>query len=51
MYYEKGIPVMRNDVIEALRKAGVDNIQYFDAVLRDPRSLGDIGANVKILIV
>ena len=36
MYYEKSIPVMRDDVAAALRAAGVDNIQYFDAVLRNP---------------
>jgi hypothetical protein len=36
MYSAEGIPVMRDDVITALHKAGVDNIQYFDAVLRDP---------------
>jgi hypothetical protein len=36
MYYAEAIPVMREDVIAALRQAGVDNIQYFDAVLRDP---------------
>ncbi len=38
MYYEKAIPVMRDDVAEALAKAGVDNIQYFDALLKDPAS-------------
>jgi hypothetical protein len=36
MYYEKAVPVMRDDVIEALRKAGVDNIEYFDAILENP---------------
>lgn len=36
MYYEKSIPVVREDVIEAFRQVGVDNIQYFDAILRDP---------------
>lgn len=38
MYGEKAIPVMRDDVIAALSGAGVDNIQYFDAVLKDPAS-------------
>lgn len=28
--------MVREDVIEVLRQAGVDNIQYFDAVLQDP---------------
>jgi hypothetical protein len=37
MYYEEGIPIVREDVIETLRRAGVDNLQYFDALLRDPR--------------
>lgn len=36
MYYEKAIPVMRDDVLAALRGAGVDNIQGFDAVLVNP---------------
>jgi hypothetical protein len=27
---------MRDDVIEALRKAGVDNIEYYDAILENP---------------
>ena len=38
MYYEKAIPVMRDDVAEVLARAGVDNIQYFDAILKDPGS-------------
>lgn len=36
VYYEKAIPVMRDDVVAALQGAGVDNIQYFDAVLVNP---------------
>jgi|SRR5882762_2759105 len=46
MYYEEGIPVIRDDVIEVLRGVGVDNIQYFDAVLKDP-STGKEHANYK----
>jgi hypothetical protein len=38
MYYAEAIPVMRDDIVQALGKAGVDNIQYFDALLRDPTS-------------
>lgn len=38
MYGEKAIPVMRDDVVAALTGAGVDNIQYFDALLKDPAS-------------
>jgi hypothetical protein len=36
MYYEEAVPVMREDIIEALRKTGVDNIEYFDAILENP---------------
>jgi hypothetical protein len=36
MYYAEAVPVMRDDVIEALRKAGVDSIEYFDAILENP---------------
>lgn len=35
MYYAEAIPVVRDDVVAVLDAAGVDNIQYFDAVLRD----------------
>lgn len=35
--YEWDPPVMRKDLIDALSDAGVDNIQYFAAVLRDPK--------------
>jgi hypothetical protein len=38
MYSAEAIPVVRDDVIAALAAAGVDNIQYFDALLRDPAS-------------
>jgi hypothetical protein len=37
MYYAERIPVMRDDVVETLTRAGVDNIQYFEALLVDPR--------------
>lgn len=36
MYSSQAIPVMRDDVVAALDGCGVDNIQYFDAVLHDP---------------
>jgi hypothetical protein len=36
MYDAESVPVMRNDVRDILRAQGVSNIQYFDAVLRDP---------------
>lgn len=36
MYYAEAVPVMRDDVVAALRQAGVHNIEYFDAVLKDP---------------
>lgn len=38
MYYAEWIPVMRDDVIAALGSAGVDNIEYFDAVLKNPKT-------------
>jgi hypothetical protein len=38
MYYGEVVPVMREDVIEALRKAGVDNI---DLLRCDPRKPAD----------
>jgi hypothetical protein len=31
-------PIMRDDVIEALRAVGVDNLELFDAVIVDPRT-------------
>lgn len=36
MYYEESVPIMRADVVAVLAAAGVDNIQYFDAVVKDP---------------
>lgn len=36
MYGSEAVPIMRGDVIAALASAGVDNIDYYDAVLRDP---------------
>lgn len=36
MYGEKSIPVMRDDVVSVLQGCGVDNVQYYDAVLKDP---------------
>jgi hypothetical protein len=36
MYYEKSIPVMREDVINVLMGVGVNNIQFFDAIIYDP---------------
>jgi hypothetical protein len=38
MYDEEAVPVMRDDVVDALRRAGVDNLQLFEAVLREPKS-------------
>lgn len=38
MYDSKANPVMRDDLVNVLTSAGVDNIQYFDAVLYDPES-------------
>jgi hypothetical protein len=36
MYYDEPYPVMRNDLVEALQSAGVDNLQLYRAVIRDP---------------
>lgn len=36
MYAAEAIPVVRQDVVDAMARAGVDNIQYFDAVLKNP---------------
>ena len=38
MYAAMGYPIMREDLIEALQGAGVDNLQFFDAVVEDPVS-------------
>jgi hypothetical protein len=38
LYYEKAIPVMRDDLVQALTAAGVDTVQYFPAVLHEPVS-------------
>jgi hypothetical protein len=46
MYYEKAIPVMRDDVLATLTAAGVDNIQTFEAVLVNPDT-GERHANYK----
>jgi hypothetical protein len=46
LFYEKAIPVMRDDVVAALTAAGVDNLQYFDAVLVNPAT-GEQHTNYK----
>jgi hypothetical protein len=38
MYDEESVPIMHDSVCTALKTAGVSNIQYFDAILRDPLS-------------
>lgn len=38
MYASKANPVMRDDLVQVLTNAGVENIQYFDAILVDPES-------------
>ena len=38
LYAAEEYPLMRDDLIEALRAAGVDNLQLFPAVIRDPRT-------------
>jgi uncharacterized protein DUF1629 len=36
MYDDKAYPVMRDDLVEALQSVGVDNLQLFGAVIKDP---------------
>jgi len=36
--YEASAPLFREDLLAALEKSGVDNLQLFDAVLTDPKS-------------
>jgi hypothetical protein len=36
--YEEANPVMSNDLVKVLTSAGVNNIQYFDAILVNPDS-------------
>ena len=38
MYDEVAYPIMRNDLIEALQAAGVDNLQFFDAIVEEPKT-------------
>ena len=38
MYTGPEYPIMREDLITALQAAGVDNLQLFDAVVRDPEA-------------
>ncbi|WP_371877633.1 imm11 family protein [Pyxidicoccus parkwayensis] len=35
-FYGPGVPLIRNDLLGALREAGVDNFELFDAVVKDP---------------
>ncbi len=37
-FYDLRYPLMRDDLVEALKAAGVDNLQVFDAVIRDANS-------------
>src|SRR5690349_9839457 len=36
------IPLMRKDLIEALRSAGVDNLDTYDAIIVDPRDRREV---------
>jgi len=35
--YEASAPLMREDLLAALHSSGVDNLQLFDAILKDPK--------------
>ena len=37
-FFGAGIPLMRNDLIAALQKAGVDNLDCYEARIEDPRT-------------
>ncbi len=39
--YEDDILLMREDLVEALKESGVDNVQWFPAILRDTRKRTD----------
>jgi hypothetical protein len=39
--YVGTVPVMRDDLVEALNEAGVDNVQFFPAVLRNEKRKKD----------
>lgn len=35
-YFKGKIPVFRDDLVAAMREAGVDNLDFYDVVIRDP---------------
>ncbi len=37
-YYSEAIPIMTTTMIEAMQKAGVDNLEVFDATVLDPNT-------------
>ncbi|HVT81744.1 MAG TPA: hypothetical protein VHM90_13955 [Phycisphaerae bacterium] len=41
-FYNEAIPLMRDDLIQAMREAGVDNLEIFRAVLKDPFAKKDL---------
>src|SRR5205809_3545758 len=48
--YKADAPLMREDLLKALAEAGVDNLQPFPALLRDPTS-GEEHSNYKAVNV
>jgi hypothetical protein len=36
--YESEAPIMREDLLDALKSSGVDNLQLFAAILKDPKT-------------
>lgn len=36
--YKSAAPLMREDLLKALASSGVDNLQLFDAILKDPKA-------------
>lgn len=48
--YQYGVVLMTDRLLTALREAGADNLQTFDAVIRDPH-VGTVTTNYKVINV
>lgn len=48
--YQDSYVLMTDRLVDALRAAGVDNLQLFDAVISDPRT-GSVASNYKVVNV
>lgn len=45
-FYAYRMPLMREDLVKAMQEAGVDNLQVYDAIIRDPET-GETHTNYK----